>query len=64
MAVADVSAGYQYAVYPFKESPQQETMVHSAGAHQADQTHMGRILDAGHTGQIGSGISAPVADKG
>jgi hypothetical protein len=64
MAIANVSAGYQYAVCPFQKSPQQESVIDSAGAHQADQAHGGRILDAGNTGQIGSGISAPVADKG
>jgi len=58
MAVANMSAGYQYTVYPFQESPEQEAVIHSAGAHQTDQTHMG------YTGQIGSGISTPVADKG
>jgi len=64
MAVANMSAGYQYTVYPFQECPEQEAVINSAGAHQTDQTHMGRILDAGYTGQIGSGISTPVADKG
>ena len=64
MTIADVSAGHQHTVRPSQKRLKQEAVIHPAGAHQADQTHMGRILDAGHTGEIGSGISAPVADKG
>ena len=61
MTVANVSAGNQDAVYPFQKCPEQEAVIDPAGAHEPDQTDIGRILHAGHPGQISSGISAPVA---
>jgi len=64
MAVADVSAGNQDAVGPSQESLEQKSVIDPAGTHESDQTNIGRILDAGHPRQVGSGISAPVADKG
>ena len=64
MTVADVSAGYQDAVSPFQESLEQKAVIDPAGAHEPDQTNIGRILDAGHPRQIGPGIGAPVADEG
>jgi hypothetical protein len=63
MTIADVSAGHQHTVRPSQKRRQQETVMHPAGAHQADQTNMGRILHAGDPCQVGPGISAPVADK-
>ena len=63
MTVADVSAGNQDAVRPFQESLEQKAMIHSAGTHESDQADIGRILYAGHPGQVSSGISAPVANK-
>ena len=63
MTVADVSAGYQDAVSPFQESLEQKAVIDPAGAHESDQTNIGRILDAGHPRQIGPGISAPIADE-
>ena len=64
MTVSDVSAGYQDAVCPFQKSPEQKAVIHSAGAHEPDQTHIAWILYAGHSGQVGPGIRAPVAHKG
>ena len=64
MAVADVSAGNQDAVGPFQESLEQKAVIDPAGTHESDQTNIGRILHAGHSRQVGSGISAPVANKG
>ena len=64
MAVADVSAGHQDAVSPFQKRLEQKALIDPTGAHQPDQTDIGRILHAGHPGQIRSGISAPIADKG
>jgi hypothetical protein len=64
MTIADVSAGYQDAVCAFQKSPEQKAVIHSAGAHYPDQTYIARILYAGHPGQIGSGIRAPVTHEG
>ena len=63
MTIADVSAGHQHTVRPSQKRLQQETVIHPAGAHQADQTDVGRILHAGNPCQVGPGISTPVADK-
>jgi hypothetical protein len=64
MTVADVSAGNQDAVRSVQKSLEQKAVVHPAGTHEPDQTYIGRILHAGHSGQISAGIRAPVADKG
>ena len=64
MTVADVSAGYHHAVGALKKGLQQEAVVDPAGTHHADQAHIAWVLDAGNPCQIGSGVSAPVANKG
>ena len=64
MTVADVSAGYQDAVSPFQESLEQKAVIDPAGAHESDQTNIGRILHAGHPRQVGPGVGTPVADEG
>ena len=63
MTVADVSAGHQDTVRPFEKRLKQEAVIHPAGAHDSDQTDIGRILHAGHPCQVSPGISAPVANK-
>lgn len=63
MTVADVSAGNQDAVRPFQERLEQKSVIYPAGAHEPDQTDIGRILHAGHPGQVSPGIRAPVANK-
>jgi len=64
MAVADVSARNQYAVRSFQKRFEQEAVIYPTGAHDPDQTDIGRILHAGHSGQVGPGIGAPIADEG
>jgi len=63
MAVADVSAGNQDAVCSFQEGLEQKAVIQPAGAHEPDQADIGRILHAGHPGQVSPGIGAPVADE-
>ena len=63
MAVADVSAGNQDAVRPFQKCLEQKAVIYPAGTHEPDQTDIGRILHAGHPGQIRPGIRAPVANE-
>jgi len=63
MTISDVSTGHQHTVRPSQKRLKQEAVIHPAGAHQADQTDIGRILHTGDPGQVGPGISAPVADK-
>jgi len=64
MAVADMSAGDQHSVRPGRKGLKQKTVIHPSGAHDADQAHIGWILQPGYPGQIGPGIGTPVADKG
>ena len=64
MTVADVSTGNQDAVGALQKSLEQKAMIHSSAAHESDQTDIGRILHAGHSGQISPGISTPVANEG
>jgi hypothetical protein len=63
MTVADVSAGHQDAVGPLLERLEQEAVIYPAGTHEPDQTDIGRILHAGHPGQVSPGIRAPVAHE-
>jgi hypothetical protein len=63
MTIANMSAGHHHTARPSQKRLQQEAVIHPAGAHQADQTDMGRILHAGDPCQVGPGISAPVANK-
>jgi len=63
MAISDMSTGHQHSIRPSQKRLKQEAVIHPAGTHEADQTDIGRILHAGHPGQVGPGISAPVADK-
>ena len=64
MAVADVSARNQDAVRSFQKRFEQEAVIYPTGAHEPNQTDIGRILHAGHTGQVGPRIGAPIADEG
>jgi hypothetical protein len=64
MTVTDVSAGNQNSVRPFQKRLQQKAMIHATGAHEPDQTDIGRVLHAGHTSQVSPGVSAPIADEG
>jgi hypothetical protein len=64
MTIANVSAGNQDTVGPFQKRLEQKALIDPASAHKPDQTDIGRILHAGHSGQIRPGVSAPVADKG
>jgi hypothetical protein len=63
MTIADMSAGHQHSVRPSLKRLEQEAVIDPAGAHQADQADIGRILHAGDPCQVSPGISAPVADK-
>jgi hypothetical protein len=63
MAVANVSATYQNAVCPELEGPEDEVRRNTAGTHYTDQPNIRGILKAADAGQIGAGISTPVAAK-
>jgi hypothetical protein len=63
MAFAQVSAHDNDAVGPLAESIYHQVRMDHAGAHDAHGTHVGRILQPGHPGQITARICAPVAKK-
>ena len=64
MAFTYVSPGHQYTVGPHLKRLGNEVGVHATGAHQADDAHVGRILQPADTGQIGGRIGTPVTGKG
>jgi hypothetical protein len=64
MAVADVSAAHQDTVSAKLEGLQDEIGRDPSGTHDPDHPDVGRVLDATHPGEIGAGISTPVAAKG
>jgi hypothetical protein len=64
MTVADVSAGNQDTVRSLQKSFEQKAVIDPARTHESYQADVGRILHAGHPGEVGSGISAPVAHEG
>ncbi len=61
VAVADVTARYQYHGSPFGKCAPDELLVHPSGAHGSDQAGVGRIVEPRDTGKIGARIGAPVA---
>jgi hypothetical protein len=60
MAVTDVSARHESTIAAFSKRPGDEDRIHPARAHHADGADVGGILHAGHPGQVGPGVGAPV----
>lgn len=63
MAVTNVSTGHHDAVGPCLEGIEQERVIDPPRAHEADETHIGRILHSCNSGEIRSGVCTPVAHK-
>jgi hypothetical protein len=63
MAVADVSPAYQNAVGALLEGFEDEIRRDPARAHDPNHPDIRGVLHPAHTGQISTGISAPVAAK-
>ncbi len=63
IAVPDVSAGNHHAIGTRCKGVEQKTVVDPAGAHEADHSHVGRVLHAGHARKIRPCIGTPVAHK-
>ncbi len=63
MAIADMSPGHQDAVRTLGKCVEQKARMDASRTHQPDQTYVGWILQARNACQVGTGISAPVADK-
>ena len=64
MTAPDMSPTHQQPIGSFGEGIDNQIGMNHPGAHYTDDTHIGRILNPGHTGQIGPGVGAPVATKG
>jgi hypothetical protein len=64
MTVADVSTTDEDAVGAELEGFEDEVRRHPAGTHDSDHPDVGWILDPAHTGQVGAGVSAPIAAEG
>jgi hypothetical protein len=63
MAVTEMSPRNQHAVTPLPESLDDKVGIDPAGAHDPHSPQVGRILQPGDTGEIGTGIGAPVAKE-
>lgn len=63
MAVSRVSAGDPHPVGPVPERSQNELGAHTGRARHADDTDVGRILEAAHSGQIRGAVTAPVTEE-
>ena len=64
VAVAGVAAADEDAIGAFEEGLGDVDGVEAAGAHEADDADVGRVLDARGAGKVGAGVGAPVAQKG
>jgi hypothetical protein len=63
MAVTEMSPGHQDAVTPLLEGLDDECRVDPAGAHDPYGPQVGWILQPRNTGQVSTGICAPVAQE-
>ena len=64
VAIARMAAGDQHGVGAHLERLDDQVEVDAAGAGQADDAHVGRILQPVRAGQIGAQVRTPVADVG
>jgi plasmid stability protein len=63
MAVARMAAADQHAVGALGEGVEDELRIDAARAHQADDAHVRRVLQARHAGEVRRGVGAPVAEE-
>jgi hypothetical protein len=63
MTVAQVSPHDNDAVKPPIQGVHHQPGMHHTGTHGPNDPHVGRILQPGNTGQITTGIGAPVAQE-
>ena len=63
MAVVDVAARDQYQGSALLEGVEDEFLGYPSAAHGADEAVIRRILQPGYSGQVASGIAAPVAEE-
>src|SRR5699024_3078755 len=61
VAVAGVAAAEDHAVRAPLEGPENEHRVQAAGAGNADDLHIGRVLEPVGAGEVGARVGAPVA---
>jgi hypothetical protein len=64
MAVTEVSTGHEDTVGPLLKGLDYKNRIHPTGAHHTYRSDIGRILQSGDARQVGTGIGAPVAQKG
>jgi hypothetical protein len=63
MTFSQVSPTQEDTIRPLGEGVDDQVGVHHTGAHDPDDSAVGRILDSRYPGQISAGIGAPVAEK-
>ena len=64
VALTGMAADHQHAVGALLKGPNDVVGRHRSRAHHPDRAHVGRVLKAADTRQIGAGIAAPLAEKG
>lgn len=63
MALTEVSSSYKDTIRSIDKPIHEEDRVNTAGAHDPDYPHVGRILEPCHPCGIGRCITTPVAEK-
>ncbi len=63
MALTEVSPTHKDAIRSIDKTIHEEDWVNTAGAHNPDYPHVGRILKPCHSCSIGRCIAAPVAEE-
>ncbi len=63
MAVSEVSPKHQYTVKTAPQALYDVQRVNPSGTESPDNSDRRGVLESGHTGQIGAGVRAPVAEK-
>ena len=64
VAIARMAAGDEHRVGPHLERLDDQVEIDAPGAGQADDPHVGRILQPVRAGQVGAEVRTPVADVG
>jgi hypothetical protein len=64
MAFAGMSPGHPDAVRAFPQGGQEKLRIHPSGAGDSNHPYVGWIFHPPNTGQVGSTVAAPVAQKG
>src|SRR5512137_1394948 len=63
MTISGMAARNEHRICTSSKGLEHESRVEAAGAHQADESHIGRIFHTSSSSHIGGAVRAPVAGK-